>query len=367
VDYSEFNCPIYNRFRLKSCSPGGLLWLIQAWADGEIDWSQSLAKILYSCTSCNNCVQSCKFPFNKDVVNMIVAAREEMVADGLVMPKVARFFGNVEAYGNPYRELRENRGRWAEGMSVEPYTGQEFLFYVGCVGSFDERGQRAAQALGELLLTAGISFGILGSAEECDGNEVRLLGESRIFQMLRDNNSRLFQKAGVRKIITLSPHSYNVFRNEYPAGFELFHYTQILRDLIEQGKLKPASKLNTRVTYHDPCFLGRHAGEYEAPRGILRAIPGLKLVEMERNRENAFCCGGGSGNFYTDFFGGGQDSPSRIRVREAAKTGADVLAVACPGCAVMLGEAVKDEGLEEKLVVKDIAEILKESALPPKI
>jgi Fe-S oxidoreductase len=331
--------------------------------EAEIDWSESLGKILYSCTNCNNCVQSCKFPFNKDVVNIIVAAREEMVADGLVMPKVARFFQNIEAYGNPYRELRQNRGRWAEDINIEPYTGQEFLFYVGCVGSFDERGQVAAGALGELLLEAGVSFGILGPAEECDGNEVRLLGESRIFQMLRDKNTGLFRKAGVKKIITLSPHSYNVFRNEYPAGFELFHYTGILRDLIEEGKLKPSSKLDMRVTYHDPCFLGRHAGEYEAPREILKAIPGLKLVEMERNRQNAFCCGGGSGNFYTDFFGGGEDSPSRIRVREAAKTGADVLAVACPTCAVMLGEAIKDEGIEEKLVVKDIAEILKESAL----
>jgi Fe-S oxidoreductase len=295
---------------------------------------------------------------------MIVAAREEAVADGLVLPNIARFFQGIEAYSNPYRELRENRGRWAEGTGIEPYHEQEFLFYVGCVGSFDEKGQRAARAVGELLLAAGVSFGILGPAEECDGNEVRSLGESRIFQTLRDKNSRLFRKAGVKKVITLSPHAYNVFKNEYPAGFEVFHYTRILGDLIEEGKLKPASKLNMRVTYHDPCFLGRRAGEYEAPREILKAIPGLKLIEMERNRQNAFCCGGGSGNFFTDFFGGGKDSPSRIRVREAAKTGADTLAVACPSCAVMLTEAVKDEGMAEELAVKDIAEILKESALP---
>jgi len=295
---------------------------------------------------------------------MIVAAREEAVADGLVMPKVARFFQNIEAYGNPYRELRQDRGRWAEGTGIEPYHGQEFLFYVGCVGSFDEKGQRAARAVGELLLNAGVSFGILGADEECDGNEVRILGESRIFQMLRERNTGLFQKAGVKKIITLSPHSYNVFRNEYPDGFEVFHYTKILGELIEEGRLRPATKLNMRVTYHDPCFLGRQAGEYEAPREIVRAVPGVELIEMARNRQNAFCCGGGSGNFYTDFFGGGQDSPSRIRVREAAKTSAEILAVACPTCAVMLSEAVKDEGMAEKLAVKDIAEILKESALP---
>jgi Fe-S oxidoreductase len=323
-----------------------------------------MGKILYACTTCQNCVQSCKFPFKNDIVNMIIAAREEMVAGGLVLPNIARFFQNIEAYGNPYRELRQNRGRWAEGSGIEPYRGQEFLFYVGCVGSFDEQGQRAARAVGELLLAAGVSFGILGPEEECDGNEVRILGENRIFQTLREKNTGLFQKAGVKKIITLSPHAYNVFKNEYPPGFEVFHYTQMLRDLIKEGRLKPATKLKMRVTYHDPCFLGRQAGEYEAPREILKAVPGLKLVEMPRNRQNSFCCGGGSGNFYTDFFGGGQDSPSRIRVREAAQTGAEILAVACPSCAVMLGEAVKDEGMAEKLAVKDIAEIVKDSAFP---
>ena len=317
--------------------------------------------MLYACTNCNNCVQSCKFPFSEDIVNMIDAARQDMVADGQVLPRVARFFQNIESYGNPYRELRENRGRWAEGSGVEPYNGQEYLFYVGCVGSFDERGQRAARALAELLLKADVSFGILGAAEECEGNEVHIMGEGRIFAMLRDKNTELFRKSGVKKIITLSPHSFNIFSKEYPEGLEVFHYTQILGGLIEQGRIKPTSKLNTKVTYHDPCFLGRHAGEYEAPRQILKAIPGVELVEMARNRENAFCCGGGSGNFYTDFFGGGENSPTRIRVREAAETGAKIIAVACPACAVMLGEVVKDEGLAEKMAVKDVAEILRDS------
>jgi Fe-S oxidoreductase len=288
-----------------------------------------------------------------------------VVNSGLVTPKVARFLQNIEAYGNPYRELRGNRGRWAEGMEIGPYNGQEFLFYVGCVGSYDEKGQMSAQAVGRLLLKAGVSFGILGPAEECDGNEIRTLGESRIFEMLKERNTALFQKAGVKKIITLSPHAYNVFRNEYPDSFEIFHYTQVLRDLIKGGRLKATSKLNTKVTYHDPCFLGRHAGEYEAPREILMAIPGVELMEMERNRQNSFCCGGGSGNFYTDSFGGGVNSPSRIRVREAAKTGARILAVACPTCAVMLGEALKDEGIEERLIVKDVSELLEFRGLPP--
>lgn len=314
--------------------------------------------MLYACTNCNNCAQSCKFPFNKDIVNMINAAREDMVAEGLVVPRVARFFQNIEAYGNPYRELRENRGQWAEGTGVEPYKGQEYLFYVGCVGSFDEKGQRAAKALAELLLKGGVSFGILGADEECDGNEVRILGESRIFGMLKDKNTELFRKAGIKKIIALSPHSYNVFKNQYPDGFEVYHYTSVLGDLIEQGRLKPSAKLNIKVTYHDPCFLGRHAGEYEAPRQILKAIPGVELVEMARNRENSFCCGGGSGNFYTGISAKGKEQASNARAQEAYGTGAKVLAVACPACMLMLEDAVKTEQLEEQIQVKDISEIV---------
>lgn len=360
-DYSQSNCPSYNRFRFETYSPGGMMWLIRAWSRGEIEWTESLATILYSCTACNNCVENCKFPFHKDIVNIIVAARQEMVENGLVIPRVARFFRNIEACSNPYRELRENRDKWAEGTRIHQYTGEELLYYVGCVGSYDERGQEVAKALGEILVQASVPFGILGSQEECDGNEIYMLGEKRIFAMLMGKNMKIFGDLGIKKIMTLSPHSYNAFKNYYPNRFAVFHYTQILRDLINEGRLNLYPKLNAKVTYHDPCFLGRHNGEYEAPREILKAIPGIELVEMERNREDSFCCGGGSGNFYTDFFGGGENSASRIRVREAYEISADILAVACPICAMMLNDAIKGEGLEEKLIVKDISEIVKES------
>jgi Fe-S oxidoreductase len=284
-----------------------------------------------------------------------------MVENGLVLPKVRRFFKNIEAYGNPYRELREDRNKWAKGTKIEEYKGQEFLYYVGCVGSYDPRGQEIARALGEVLLVADLPFGILGSKEECDGNEVNMLGEKRIFEMLMERNTRIFDDLGVRKLVTLSPHSYNAFKNCYPNKFEVFHYTQLLCHLITDRKLNISRGLKAKVTYHDPCFLGRHNNEYQAPREILNTIPGVELVEMERNRENAFCCGGGSGNFYTDFFGGGENSPARIRVREAYETGSSILAVACPTCLTMLSDAVKAEGLDGKLAVKDISEIVKES------
>lgn len=359
--YSQFNCPSYNRFHFETYSPGGMMWLIRAWMEKDIEWTDSLAKVLYSCTTCNNCVEHCKFPFSNDIVNIIIAAREEMVGNGLVLPQVARFFRNIEATSNPFRELREDRGKWAEGTEISQYGGQEYLYYVGCLGSYDARGREVARALGDILLEAGLSFGILGSKEECDGNEVKMLGEKRIFEMLVEKNIETFSDLGITKITTLSPHSYNAFRNYYPEKFEVFHYTQILCDLIKKGRLNVSKGLDAKVTYHDPCFLGRHNGEYESPREILNAIPGIELLEMERNRENAFCCGGGSGNFHTDSFGGGESSPARIRVREAYETGADILAVACPACMTMLSDAVKAEGIEQKLIIKDISEIVKDS------
>jgi len=162
----------------------------------------------------------------------------------------------------------------------------------------------------------------------------------------------------VKKIVTLSPHSYNAFKNHYADEFEVFHYTQLLRDLIESGTLDVSKGFEAPVTYHDPCFLGRHNGEYDAPREILKAIPGINLVEMERNRNNAFCCGGGSGNFYTGISAKGKDQASNARVREAYETSATVLAVACPICMLMLEDALKTEQLEEQIQVKDISEIV---------
>lgn len=358
-DYSQFNCPSYYRFRFETYGPGGMLWLTRAWTVGDLKWSESLAKVLYSCTTCNNCVEHCKFTFGEDVLNIILAAREEMVQDGLVLPQVARFFRNLEATGNPFRNPPGERGRWAEETGIPGYTGQEYLYYVGCLGSYDSRAQEVAKALGNVLIQAGLSFGILGSQEKCDGNEVYMLGERRIFNMLKKDNTERFSDLGLKKIVTISPHSYNAFTKLYENRLEVYHYTQVIRDLIDNGELNIAKKFEAKVTYHDPCFLGRHNGEYEAPRAILNAIPGIEILEMGRNRENAFCCGGGSGNFYIDSFGGGYDSPARARVREARDTGADILAVACPVCMTMLTDAVKSEELQEKLRVLDISEIVR--------
>ncbi|MFX1505937.1 MAG: (Fe-S)-binding protein [Promethearchaeota archaeon] len=360
-NYTDFNCPSYNRFRFESYSTGGRLWLIWAWSKGEIEWSEHLANVVFSCAACRNCVEQCPMRFNDDIVDWIVSARSDMVEKGLIPPSVGEFLDNIYKYGNPWGMPRNERDAWADGINrYQP--GDEYLFYVGCAGSYEKQGQRMAKAVAEFFQLAGLSFGILGSNEECDGNEVLFTGEKGLFRELADRNVSKFKELSVQKIITLSPHAYYALKNKYGnlGKIEVYHYTQIFSGIFNRRDLE-LSENDSKVTYHDPCFLGRYSKIYDAPRGIIKAIPGIKLIEMERTRENSFCCGGGSGNFVFDLLGRSSDSPSRIRVREAYETGAEQLLVSCPSCYCMLDEAIKTEELDDKLVIKDISELALES------
>lgn len=361
-DFTDFNCPSYSRFRLETYSTGGRLWLIWAWLKKEIEWSEHFAEIVFSCATCRNCVEQCPMGFSDDIVDWIVSARSDMIEKGLALPHIRDFLNNISKHGNPWGTARSKRDSWAEGIRrYKP--GDEYFFYVGCVGSYEERGQRMARNFAELLDKAEVSFGILGAEEDCDGNEAYMLGEMGLSQELAKKNVQKFKELGVKKVVTLSPHAYNSMKNKYPrfGDFQVFHYTQLLLEMIQQGKIE-LSELKAKVTYHDPCFLGRYNSVYDVPREILKSIPGIELIEMERTRENSFCCGGGSGNFVTDLLGGSEENPSRIRVREAHETGAKILVVACPSCMMMLDDAVKDEGLEGELTVKGITELVKESS-----
>jgi len=359
-DYQDINCPSYKKFSFETYSPGGRMWLIRAWLNNEIVMSSHYAEILFSCITCGNCKEHCVFTFKDELLNIFEAAKTELVSEGLVPPAVRDYFKTMSINENPYKEPQDERGKWAEGTDIQRYSNQEYLFYVGDVGSYDERGKKMARHIGGLLSEAGLSFGILGKEETSDGNDVKALGEKWLFQQLAEDNIRKFHEIGVKKIITLDPHAFNVFSQEYPllgGDFEVWHYTQILNMLAKEKRIT-ISSCEMKVTYHDPCYLGRHNRIYEAPREVLSCIPGLELVEMARNREDAFCCGGGGGNFFTDILGTGVDSPNRIRVREAYDTGAEIIAVACPMCSKMLDDAIKSEELEERIAVKDIAEIL---------
>jgi Fe-S oxidoreductase len=274
---------------------------------------------------------------------------------------VRDYFMNVYNWGNPYKKRPEERGRWADGLGVPRFEGQEYLFFTGDEGSFDEKGIAMARSVASLLLKAGVSFGILPEEELSDGNDVLAAGEKDLFAHLAEKNSDVFIRRGVKKIITLSPHSYNAIKNHYPRAkgpMEVFHYTHLLSGLAKGLGLK---KYGKRVTYHDPCYLGRWNGDYWPARIALAAVPGIRVAEMDRSMANALCCGGGGGNFHTDILGSGETSAARTRVREAMDAGAEVLAVACPVCLKMLDDAVKDEGAGTALAVTDISGILSEA------
>ncbi|NHW23539.1 MAG: (Fe-S)-binding protein [Archaeoglobales archaeon] len=350
-DFSKYNCPPYARFRFESFSPGGRLWLTRAFLNGEVDFSKHLSEIIFSCTACKNCAENCRMGFKDEIVDWIVSARREILERGLAPPFVRDFLENIRKYGNPWGLPRKQRADW---LRAKKYDGDDYLLFLGCECSYEDRGRSMAKSFVEILERAGVSFGILGENECCDGNEVFMLGELGLFQELAERNKKNMSELGVQKVIAISPHAYNAIKSY--EGFEVFHYSQILRDLIQSGKIKPG-ELRKTVTYHDPCFLGRYNGIYEEPREVLNSVPGLRLVEMEINRKDSFCCGGGSGNFVFDLLRGSY-SPARERVREAAETGAEIIAVACPACKAMLDDAAKDEGLKDRVAVMDLSEII---------
>jgi len=346
-DYSEINCPSYAKYKFETYFSGGRMWLIRGWLKGDIEWNEHLGEIMYSCTTCRNCVEHCVFKFSDQLVDIFISARSDMVEQGLVPKKVAEFFNNVAKFGNPWGQKRRS---WTEKF----YNGNEYLLHAGCVAAFDDRANKALKALTNLFEVAGVDFGV-AEDEVCEGNEVLIMGEFGLFEELAKRNIEKFKKMGVSKIVTPDPHAYNALKNYYPefgGNFNVLHHTQLLYEIIDRLETE---RLDVKVTYHDPCFLGRWNGIYDPPRKVLKRV--ARLAEMSRNKKNSFCCGGGSGNFYTDYLGG-KNSPARIRVREAAKV-ADVLITACPVCLTMLESAAKEEGIE--LEVKDIAELVLEA------
>jgi Fe-S oxidoreductase len=358
------SCPSGTKYVSEPYYSSGRAWLAEVLVEGRAELDRKMAGSIYSCAMCRACTEMCPMEYQNHAMDVVEALREEAIEAGVVPPTVRDFLKNVHTSGNPWKEPQEARGDWAEGTDIRSYQkGDDFLYYVGCVGAYDERSQRNARAVGELLLRAGCSFGILGNEEVCDGNEVKHLGEMGLYEHLVKEQSRIFEERGVKKVVTLSPHAYHTMKNDYPAcgvNVEVMHYTQFLQERIGAGKLDVSKGLTARVTFHDPCYLGRWNQEYEAPRQILKALPGLELVEMERNRETSFCCGGGGGNFATDLLSG-REGPGCLRAREAEETGAEILAVACPICTKMLSDALATEGLEETIRLADISELVLEA------
>ncbi|PLX40164.1 MAG: Fe-S oxidoreductase [Deltaproteobacteria bacterium] len=318
---------------------------------------------IWRCSTCGRCPERC--PRDVSQIQSGIALRRIATEYG-VFPEhvkpVRAVAGNLSGTGNPLGEDRATRGDWGKAAGVAEFTeDMEILYFSGCYLSFDKRLQKVAAATAKLLKAAGVSFGILGTKENCCGESIRKAGDEEVFKKLAKDNIKTFIDNGVKRVLVSSPHCYHTFKNEYPefmVHFEVVHINQYLKELVDAGRLVLNGELEKRVTYHDPCYLGRHNGIYEEPRDLLKAVPGLDFTELPENRENSLCCGGGGGRVWMDTPKG--ERFSDIRVEQAAKVGASILATSCPYCITMLEDSRLGMADSESLEVKDITEILAE-------
>lgn len=314
---------------------------------------------LWDCTTCNTCTSRC--PKEVDPMEVMIGLRSAVVEGGRIPNTVKVALQSVFTQGNPLTFSREDRAAWIGDLPVRflsDQPGVEYLYYVGCTPSYDPRIQKVTRTLVRVFDRAGVDYGVLGQEESCCGSEVRRLGEAGLFEMLVEENMELWQGYGVKKVVTTSPHCYNTLKKDYPAGaLELVHYTELIAGLLDEGRLTLQGEVKKTVTYHDPCYLGKHNRIFDPPRQILQHIPGLKFIEMDRSRERSLCCEGGGGRMWLE----GTNIEERLahqRVQEAIDAGAEVLATACPFCVLTLEDAVKIRGLEDQIQVLDIMELV---------
>ena len=315
---------------------------------------------IWLCTTCGRCPQQC--PRDVQQIESGIALRRIATEYG-VFPKsvtpVRTIRGSLVGEGNPLSEERAKRGGWAEGLSVKTFTeGMEILYFPGCYPSYDPRLKNVARATANILNRAGVDFGILGAKENCCGESIRKTGDEEVFKSLAKENIKTFIDNGVKKILVSSPHCYHTFKNEYPefmVNFDVVHITQYLFELIDKGKLELKKEYGKKITYHDPCYLGRHNGIYDEPREVLKRVPGLELNEMSESREDSLCCGGGGGRIWMETPKG--ERFSDLRLEQAIEVGAEVLVTACPYCITNFEDSRLTLEDSEATEIKDIPEI----------
>jgi Fe-S oxidoreductase len=349
--------------------------LQRANAKGEGDWNEPLPIIgvtpatsplsLWQCTTCAACMEAC--PVFIEQMPKIVDMRRFLVMEQAEFPDTMQeAVTSLEKRGHPYSGTQATRVDWTRGLDIKHANeaqDAEVLLWVGCGGALVERNQQVTRATAQLLKQAGVSFTIMGREEKCSGDPARRIGNEFLFETLVRENVRNLQNYKVRQVITSCPHCFNTFKNEYPqygANFEVHHHSQYLAGLVNSGRIKPLEKTQHKVTFHDPCYLGRQNGIYEAPRQLVQISSQQKPVEMARNRSKSFCCGGGGGMSFVE-----EPPHQRVnqeRAREALETGANVLAVSCPFCLTMMEDGINAQKGDREVRVMDVSELLWEAS-----
>ena len=366
-----FSNTLGNRLALQAGSSGGQQSAAALAYQPSLIGDVITEEEIWACTTCRNCEDQC--PVMNEHVDKIIDLRRYLVlTEGRMNPDAQRAMQNIERQGNPWGLNRKEKENWRE-LREDVYIptvkelkkkGEDFeyLFWVGSMGSYDSRSQKIALSFAKLMNIAGVKFAILGNKERNSGDTARRLGNEYLFQELAMANIEEFEKNGVKKIVTIDPHAYNVFKNEYPDfGFtgEVYHHTELLLKWVKEGRLVPKYPVNETVTFHDSCYLGRYNGVYDAPREILKSIKGVKFVEIERNRENAMCCGAGGGLMWME-----ENTGHRInvaRTEQALKVNPDIISSACPYCLTMLSDGTKAKEVEDRVKTYDVAEILEKA------
>ena len=333
-------------------------------------------EVLWACTNCGACVEEC--PVDIEHIDHISDMRRYQVLIESSFPvEAASMLKNLETKGNPWGMGESKRLEWATDLDFEVPVidgaigdDVEYLFWVGCAGALEDRAKKTTKAIATLLHTAGVKFAVLGPAETCTGDPARRMGNEFVYTMLAQQNIETLNEAGARTIVASCPHCFNTIANEYPqlgGNYEVVHHTQLLARLVAEGKLTPITPVQEKITYHDPCFLGRHNKVYSAPREIMEHVPGVQSQEMRRCKERGFCCGAGGARMWMEERTGKRINTERID--EALSTDPDTVSTACPYCLVMLGDAIaakKSSGeAKESLEVVDVAQLLARSVQQP--